>query len=80
MDDKLAGEAAKLASQAQELATNLKAVYNVGEDTPAKVLEDIHKARTDPKVLLGAARTALQRGDLNKAEELAHASEKADTS
>ena len=26
MDDKLAGEAAKLASQAQELATNLKAV------------------------------------------------------
>jgi type II secretory pathway component GspD/PulD (secretin) len=61
-------------------ATNLKAVYNAGEDTPTKVLEDVHKARTDPKVLLGAARTALQRGDLNKAEELAHASEKADTS
>jgi type II secretory pathway component GspD/PulD (secretin) len=61
-------------------ATSLKAVYNAGEDTPAKVLEDVHKARTDPKVMLSAARTALQRGDLNKAEELAHASEKADSS
>ena len=45
MDDKLAGEAAKLASQAQELATNLKAVAQQVTDmlaTGAAGLPDGH--------------------------------------
>jgi type II secretory pathway component GspD/PulD (secretin) len=51
------------------------------EDSPRKVLDDVARARMptskDPKSLLAAARMALQRGDLDNAERLAHESEKA---
>jgi type II secretory pathway component GspD/PulD (secretin) len=47
------------------------------EDTPAKLLAEIDKARKDPKLLLTASRQALGRGDLDQAEKLAGASEKA---
>jgi type II secretory pathway component GspD/PulD (secretin) len=68
--------AEQLANEAQAL----NAVYTPGEDTPAKVMTEIGKARTDPKVLLTAARKALERGDLDKAEQLAQLSSQADSS
>jgi len=45
------------------------------EDSPRRILEDLDKARKEPKILLQAARTALQRGELDRAEQLAHAAE-----
>jgi type II secretory pathway component GspD/PulD (secretin)/tetratricopeptide (TPR) repeat protein len=49
------------------------------EDTPRKVLGDVAlaKAPKDAKGLLAASRAALQKGDLDDAERLAHQSEKA---
>jgi type II secretory pathway component GspD/PulD (secretin) len=51
--------------------------YAPGEDTPQKVLTDIVVAKSNAKGLLVAARTALQVGDLDRAERLAHAAEEA---
>src|SRR5205823_1817004 len=53
----------------------LRVTYSSGEDTPQKVREDISRARSDPKALVGSAREALQAGDLDRAEALAHAAE-----
>ncbi len=49
-----------------------------GEESPKKLLEDIAHTRQDPVALLNLARTALARGDLDRAESLAHASKKAE--
>ncbi|HZT81403.1 MAG TPA: hypothetical protein VFA26_14330, partial [Gemmataceae bacterium] len=49
------------------------------EDNPRKVLDEVARARSDPKALLTAARAALQAGDLDRAERLAHASKKAES-
>jgi type II secretory pathway component GspD/PulD (secretin) len=56
-------------------AAELPVVYSAGEDTPAKLLDEIHHSRNDPKVLLGFARSALQEGDYDRAERFAHDSE-----
>ncbi len=59
-------------------AEHLNAAYTPDEDTPRKVLDDVAKARsraidpTDSHALLTAARTALDHGDLDTAELLAH--------
>jgi type II secretory pathway component GspD/PulD (secretin) len=45
--------------------------YGYREDTPAKVLGDIARARTDPKALLSASRSALARRDFDNAERYA---------
>lgn len=58
-------------------AVELKAMYNQGEDTPTKLLTDINKVRTDPKWLTARAREALKRGEIDRAEELAHQAERA---
>jgi type II secretory pathway component GspD/PulD (secretin) len=68
--------AEQLANEAQAL----NVVYLAGEDTPAKVLEDSYKGRNDPKALLAAARAALKRGDLDRAEALARMSAQAESS
>jgi type II secretory pathway component GspD/PulD (secretin)/tetratricopeptide (TPR) repeat protein len=71
---------------AEGLARDAKALdvtYTPTEDTPQKVLDDIHRARTakmDAKALLTAARLALGRGDLDEAERLAKDSEKSQSS
>lgn len=49
--------------------------FSYFEDTPAKVLADIEKARRDPKVLLQAARSALARKEYDRAEMLARTAE-----
>ncbi len=51
--------------------------FTPNEDSPHKVLEDLGKARNDPKALLMAARAALTRKDYDRAESYAHQSEKA---
>ncbi len=53
-------------------AEKLKVTYGKGDDTPKKVLDDVAKAKSDPKALLGAARAALERNDLDAAEKYAH--------
>lgn len=68
--------AEKLAQQVDKM----KFTYAHGEDTPKDVLEAVAKARTDPKLLLTAARAALTRGDLNQAEELANKANKVSSS
>src|SRR5262249_48749100 len=66
-------------------AERLGTTFQPGEDTPKKVLEDIARARTviitpsDPKVLLSAARTAYERGDLDEAEKMAKQADQAGT-
>ncbi len=55
-------------------AKGLNVSYSPGEDTPQKVLDDVARGRTakrDGKSLLTAARTALDHGDLDRAESLA---------
>jgi type II secretory pathway component GspD/PulD (secretin) len=52
-------------------AAAVNAVYLPGEDTPAKVIDDIAKTRGNAKALLAAARNALQNGDYDQAERLA---------
>ena len=66
--------AEQLAREAERL--NLK--FRSGEDTPRKVIEDITRARSDPKALLAAARSALQHNELDRAETLARAADKAE--
>src|SRR5262249_22808215 len=58
-------------------AAALKAAYDKGEDTPQAVLQDVARVRKDAKVLLTAARVALHRGELDKAEALGKAADKA---
>jgi hypothetical protein len=74
-------------------AERLNAVYMAGDDTHIQLYIDIDKARrsgtktpssaahppADPKTLLAAARAAYQRGELDRAEDLAHQAEKANT-
>jgi type II secretory pathway component GspD/PulD (secretin) len=73
-------EAAQLLAQE---ADRLQATYAANEDTPRKVLADIEQARhaasepKDAKGLLIAARAALAHGQIDRAEQLAHQSEKA---
>jgi type II secretory pathway component GspD/PulD (secretin) len=50
--------------------------YEVKEDTPAKVMEDIAKMKSEPKACLAAARFCLQKGELEKAEMFAQSAEK----
>jgi type II secretory pathway component GspD/PulD (secretin) len=50
--------------------------YAKGEDTPQKVLDDCRKQRSDAKFILSAARAALERNELDRAEELAKAADK----
>jgi type II secretory pathway component GspD/PulD (secretin) len=62
-------------------AARMHAVYLATEDNPAKCLDDIHRARTikptDAKGLVIAARSSLNRGDLEEADRLAAMAEKA---
>ncbi len=56
-------------------ADSLHATYTTGEDTPGKVRADIlvaQKGKLDEHGLLTAARAALDKGDLDKAEQLAN--------
>jgi type II secretory pathway component GspD/PulD (secretin)/tetratricopeptide (TPR) repeat protein len=55
-------------------AEQQKVTYNLGEDTPRKVLEDLDRATTDAKKLLTNSRIALLENDLDRAEDLAHRS------
>ncbi len=55
---------------AQE-ADRMSQLYNRGEDTPRDVLRDVARARTDPRTLVTAARAALERKDLDRAEQYA---------
>src|SRR5207245_4704705 len=57
-------------------AKGLNARYAPGEDTPARVLQDVAKARSDPRALLQAARSALKRKDYNQAERFAKLADK----
>ena len=64
-------------------ADQMHAIYSAGEDTPARVLNDVVAARlkdgslnNDPKALLVAARSAMGRGDFDLADKLAHQAEK----
>jgi general secretion pathway protein D len=58
-------------------ASQLSAEFSPSEDRPIKVLEDISRSRRDPKTLLAAARKALEAGNLDRADELALAADKA---
>jgi type II secretory pathway component GspD/PulD (secretin) len=68
------------AQQLADEALKLNAMYMQGEDDPSAVLNDIYRARRDPKALLAAARAALKRGEYDRAETLAQMSAKADSS
>jgi type II secretory pathway component GspD/PulD (secretin) len=76
------GNYAAAQALAQE-ADRIGASYTATEDTPQKVLADINQARLaaakpgDAKSLLTAARAALARGELDRAEQLAHQADKA---
>jgi type II secretory pathway component GspD/PulD (secretin) len=58
-------------------ADQLKVSYNAGEDNPRKLLDDLARLQSDPKSLLVSGRVALQNGDLDGAEKLAHAADHA---
>jgi type II secretory pathway component GspD/PulD (secretin)/tetratricopeptide (TPR) repeat protein len=60
-------------------ADQLNVSYGPGEDTPKRVFDDISRVKNDTKGLLSAGRQALQGGDLDRAEALAHAAERAST-
>ena len=65
------------ADQEAREAVALKAEFARNEDSPAKVIEDLAKAHTDPTALLKASRAALARKDYDRAERYAHESDKA---
>src|SRR5262249_45062635 len=44
-------------------------------DSPAKLIDDVKKARNDPKALLQAARAALARKDYDRAEKYARSAD-----
>ncbi|MGE3805144.1 MAG: hypothetical protein AB7K24_10770, partial [Gemmataceae bacterium] len=54
-----------------EVAKMPNTYYDPNEDTPKKVLDDIAGVKKDGKALLRMARTALSRGDIDRADELA---------
>src|SRR5262249_43004698 len=64
------------AEAAAREAEKLNVRFAATEDSPRRLLEDIGKARNDPKALLQAARTSLQHNDLGRAEYYAHLAEK----
>lgn len=67
-----------LAREAQALGAS----YAPGEDTPERLLDEVSRARVAKmgcKELMTAARTALDRGDLEKAEQLAQDAKKAES-
>jgi type II secretory pathway component GspD/PulD (secretin) len=64
-------------------ANAMGVMYAPGEDTPARVMNDVVEAKknngtlsNDPKALLISARAAMGRGDYDLAEKLAHQAEK----
>jgi hypothetical protein len=64
--------------QAEAIAGEVAALnlsYVASEDSPAKIIDDLKKARNDPEALLRAARAALSRKDLDRAEKYARAAE-----
>src|ERR1700730_18183920 len=61
-------------------AGQLGVQFHAGEATPSRVMADITKARGNPKGLLASGRQALERGDYDLAESLAHPAEKAGSS
>jgi type II secretory pathway component GspD/PulD (secretin) len=69
------GAAEALAGEAKQLAV----FYQVGEDTPDKVLDDIYRSRSDPHGLVAAARAAYRRGDLDLADQLARQAQRVST-
>src|SRR5262245_53353264 len=50
--------------------------YAASEDSPPRVLEDIQKARTDPRALLQASRAALARQEFDLADRYASEADK----
>jgi type II secretory pathway component GspD/PulD (secretin)/tetratricopeptide (TPR) repeat protein len=62
-------------SLAKEVA-QLNLRYTANEDSPAKVMQDVQKARKEPKALLQAARSALARKDYAQAEQYARLADK----
>ncbi len=60
-----------LTREAEQLHGN----FGPNEDSPRRMLEDLDKARKDPRTMLLAARAALQRGELDHAEQFAHTAE-----
>jgi type II secretory pathway component GspD/PulD (secretin) len=58
-------------------AERMAVPFTPSEDSPKKVLEDLGKARNDPKALLLASRAALAHKDYDRAESYARLSEKA---
>jgi hypothetical protein len=57
-------------------AEQLRVSFGPHEDSPPRVLEDLDKARKDPKTMLQASRAALQRGELDRAEHYARVAER----
>jgi type II secretory pathway component GspD/PulD (secretin) len=49
-----------------------------GDEDPRKLLQEIARERSDPRALLATARAAFKAGNYDRAEALAHASEKAE--
>ncbi len=64
--------AEELVSEVEKLAVT----FAHRDDSPRKVREAIAKARSDPKTLLEAARAAMKRGDLDRADYYAGLAEK----
>ena len=63
--------AEKLAREAERL----NVVFSPSVDSPKRVLQDVAAARNDAKALLAAARAALKRGDLDRADAYARLSD-----
>jgi type II secretory pathway component GspD/PulD (secretin) len=66
------------AEQLAREAERMNVVAGPGEDSPRRVIEDISHMRSDPRALLAAARGAFTRGELDRAEQLARMSAKAE--
>ncbi len=65
------------ADQEAREAVALKVEFARNEDSPARIFDDLAKARADASALLKASRSALARKDYDRAEQYAHQSEKA---
>ncbi len=70
------GDFDKADQQARE-AVALKVEFARNEDSPARIFDDLAKARADAVALLKASRSALARKDYDRAEQYARQSEKA---
>lgn len=57
-------------------AETLRVTFAPGEDTPAKLRDDIQKSRNDARFLLSAGHQAFADGDLDNAEKLARAADR----